>query len=223
MVTEPQTVRDVWYMVETSSCCHLYYQSLCSFDEMKVGCRTERYTDVETFYMYPLDYSHGNIRVVTYESECRSINKEKRSYSTQAVVVDTQIYDNIEEFKNSVFWDDFLIKFKDGKPDSSWMDDTQITQDARDGVIQIDCELGWPRFDSLNRCYRLAKDHKPFSLSVDVLHGTITIEADGHVYDFTLQEIEEMVDTMNLLENNNITIDKYEGICIPLSTAGNCE
>lgn len=31
-----------------------------------------------------------------------------------------------------------------------------------------------------------------------------------------------MVDTMNLLESHNITIDKYEGICIPLG-AGNCE
>lgn len=217
MVTEPQSIRDVWHMVETSSCCHLYYQSLCSFDEMKVGSRTERYTDVEVDYHYP------TIRVVTYESECKSINRDKRSYSTQGIIVDTQTYYNIVEFRDSVFWEDFLTKFKDGIPDSSWLDSAQTTQDNIDGTIQIDCELGEPRWDSLNRRYRLAKDHTPFSLTVDILHGVISIEFYGHAYDFTLREIEEMVDMMNLLENNNITIDKYEGICIPLSSAGNCE
>ena len=217
MVTEPQSIRDVWYMVETSSCCHLYYQSLCSFDEMKVGCRTERYTDVE------VDYQYHTIRVVTYESECKSINRDKRSYSTQGIIVDTQTYSNIVEFRDSVFWEDFLTKFKDGNPDSSWLDSVQTTQDNIDGTIQIDCEFGEPRWDSLNRRYRLAKDHTPFGLTVDILHGVISIEFYGHAYDFTLREIEEMVDMMNLLENNNIVIDKYEGICIPLSSAGNCE
>lgn len=217
MVTEPQTIRDVWYMVETSSCCHLYYQSLCSFDEMEVGCRTERYTDVET------DYYCNTIRIVTYESECKNINRDKRSYSTQGIIVDTQTYHNMVEFRDSVFWGDFLKKFKDGNPDSSWLDSAQITQDSIDGTIQIDGELGRPRWDSLNHRYRLAKDHRPFGLMVDIQHGIITIEFDGHVYDFTLQDIEEMVDTMNLLEVNNITIDKYKGICIPLSSAGNSE
>lgn len=217
MVTEPQTVRDVWYMVETSGRYHLYWTSLCSFDEMEVGCRTERYTDIEINYDYTL------IHIVTYESECVNINKEQRSYSTHSVRIDTQTYHSIVEFKNSVFWKDFLEKFKDGNPDSSWLDDIQVTQYAKEGTVQIDCELGKPRWDGLNTRYRIAKSHIPLGLCVDALHGTITIEADGHVYDFTLQEIEEMVDTMNLLENNNITIDKYEGICIPLSTAGNCE
>ena len=217
MVTEPQSIRDVWYMVETSSCCHLYYQSLCYFDEMKVGCRTERYTDVE------VDYHYHTIRVVTYESECKSINRDKRSYSTQGIIVDTQTYYNIVEFRDSVFWEDFLTKFKDGNPDSSWLDSAQTTQDNIDGTIQIDCELGEPRWDSLNSRYCFAKDHTPFGLTVDILHGVISIEFNGHAYDFTLREIEEMVDMMNLLENNNITIDKYEGICIPLSSAGNSE
>lgn len=217
MVTEPQSIRDVWYMVETSSCCHLYYKSLCSFDEMEVGCRIERFTDVET------DYDYNTIRVVTYESECVNIYKEKRGYSTKGIVVDTQTYHNIDEFKNSVFWNDFLTKFKDGNPDSSWLDDIQITQYNRECTVQIDCEIGKSRWDSLNRRYRLAKDHEPLSFSVDTQYGTISVEFNGHAYDFTLREIEEMVDLMNLLENNNITIDKYEGICIPLSSAGNCE
>lgn len=216
MVTEPQTIRDVWYMVETSPCCHLYYTSLCSFDEMEIGCRTERYTDVE------VDYNYNAIYVVTYESECMRINREKRGYSTQSVIVDTQTYHSISEFKDSVFWEDFLTRFKGGNSDSSWLDDMHITQDCRDGVVQIDCEFGKPSWDGLNRRYRTAKSHTSLSLAIDALCGTISIEADGHAYDFTLKDIEEMVDTMNLLESHNITIDKYEGICIPLG-AGNCE
>lgn len=217
MVTEPQTVRDVWYMVKTSGRYHLYWASLCSFDEMEVGRRTERYTDIEINYDYTL------IHVVTYESECVNINKEKRSYSTRSVRIDTQTYHSVAEFKSSVFWKDFLRQFQDGNPDSSWLDDVQITQDTKENSIQIDCEFGRPRWDSLNSRHRIANSHTHLGVFIDALHGTISIEGNGHVYDFTLQEIEEMVDMMNLLENNNIIIDKYEGICIPLSTAGNCE
>lgn len=207
-VTEPRTIRDIWYMVETSCRYHLYYESLCPFNEMEVGCRTDRYTNVET------DWNYTSIRVVTYESECVRIDKDKRSYSTQSVLIESRTFHSVDEFKGSPYWDDFLRSFKSGNPDSSWFDDVEIDHD-KDGVFAIRCEVGLPCYDGLNSRYRIANRHKPMFLSLDNKYGTISIEVDGKEYYFTVRELTDMVDTFRLLEDNHITVDKYSGIKIP--------
>lgn len=208
MVTEPQTIRDVWYMIETSSCYHLYYKNLCSFKDMEVGCHTDRYTNVE------IGYNFEEIRVVTYESQCVSLDRDRRSYSTQSLLIESETFHTIEEFKNSAYWEDFLKRFKSGEPDSSWFDDVEIDHD-KDGVIAIRCEVGLPRYDGLNSHPIIANRHKPMFLSLDNRYGTISIEVDGKEYYFTVKELTDMVDTFRLLEDNHITVDKYSGIKIP--------
>lgn len=208
MVTEPQTIRDVWYMIETSSCYHLYYKNLCPFKDIEVGCHTDRYTNVEIGYNFEV------IRVVTYESQCVSLDKDRRSYSTQSLLIESEAFHTIEEFKNSAYWEDFLKRFKSGEPDSSWFDDVEIDHDE-EGVITIRCEIGLPLYDGLNSRYRIANRHKPMFLSLDNKYGTISIEVDGKEYYFTVRELTDMVDTFRLLEDNHITVDKYSGIKIP--------
>lgn len=207
-VTEPQTIRDVWYMIETSSCYSLYYKNLCPFKDIEVGCHTDRYTNVEIGYNFEV------IRVVTYESQCVSLDRDRRSCSTQSLLIESEAFHTIEEFKNSAYWQDFLERFKSGEPDSSWFDDVEIDHD-KDGVIAIRCEVGLPRYDGLNSRYRIANRHKPMFLSLDNRYGTISIEVDGKEYYFTVRELTDMVDTFRLLEDNHITVDKYSGIKIP--------
>lgn len=208
MVTEPQTIRDVWYMIETSSCNCLYYKNLCPFEDIEVGCHTDRCTNVEIGYNFEV------IRVATYESQCVSLNRDKRSYSTQSLLIESEAFHSIEEFKNSAYWEDFLKRFKSGEPDSSWFDDVEIDHDE-DGVIAIQCEVGVPRYDGLNSRYRIADRHKSMYLTLDNRYGTISIEVDGKEYYFTVRELTDMVDTFRLLEDNHITVDKYSGIKIP--------
>lgn len=208
-VIEPQTIRDVWYMMETSTCYHLYYKNLCSFKDMEEGCHTDRYTNVET------DWDFNTIRVVTYESQCVHIDRERRSYSTQSLLIASETFHTIEEFKDSVYWDDFLSRFSYGNPDSSWFDDVEVNQDMADGVVSIKCEIGVPRYDSLNSNYRIARTHEPFYLCLDNKYGTISIDTKDNEYYFTVKELTDMIDTLKLLKDNNITVDKYSGIKIP--------
>lgn len=208
MGTEPQTIRDVWYMEKTSSRCHLYYKSLCNFDNMEVGIPVEQYTDVE------VDFSYSTIYVVQYESQCVKIDRDHRSYSTVSKEMCRQGYHNIDDFKHSPYYEDFISVYKDGNADSSWFDDVEIAHNEKDGFIQIDCELGEPGWDWLNRRHTIATRHRPFSLSIDTRYGTIDIDSNDKVFTFTLKELMNMIETFKLLENNNIKIDKYSGIKI---------
>lgn len=209
MVTEPQTIRDVWYMETTSSRNHLYFESLSSFDEMEVGDAVEKYTDIS------VNFSYTVISVVEYESQCVKIDRDKRSYSTVSKELSRDEYDSIDSFKESPYYADFISRYADGSSDSSWFDDVSIRHNEHDGDIQIDCELGEPQWDWLNRRYRTAKYHRPLSLMIDTHYGTIDIESGDKYFNFTLKELADMVDTIQLLKDNGIDIDKYDGIHIP--------
>ena len=209
MVTEPQTIRDVWYMEKTSSRCYLYYESLCKFDKMEVGTPVEQYTSVE------VDFSYSIIYVVQYESQCVKIDREHRSYSTVSKEMCRQGYHSIDDFKKSPYYADFISRYADGSSDSSWFDDVIIRHNEHDGDIQIDCEFGEPQWDWLNRTYRIAKHHRPLSLMIDTHYGTIDIESKDKHFTFTLKELTDIMDTLKFLEDHNIKIDKYNGIKIP--------
>lgn len=206
---EPKTIRDVWYMMKTSHCVHLYYKNIVPFDKLEVGSRTENFTNVE------VDWSLTTVYVVEYESKCLSIDRDRRSYSTSSVEISRVAYHDIADFKASPYYNDFLMSFGDGNPDSSWFDDVHVSRNEENGEIQIKCEMGYPRRDFLNDRYRISSRHFPFSLTVDQRYGTIEIETKDNCYEFTVEKIEEMLNTFDMLEKNGISIDKYAGIKIP--------
>lgn len=206
---EPKTIRDVWYMIKTSNAIHMCYKNLVPFDRMEVGDKIERFIDVE------VDYFLTTISVVEYESECASVNREKHGYSSFSVEISRKAYNDIDGFKNSPYYNDFLMAFGDGSPDASWHDDVHITRNEAEGEIRIECEMGDPRYDGLNSRYRLSKSHSPLSVVLNPHYGTIEIESEDDYYEFDTRKLKEMMDTFKMLKENGIVIDKYAGIKIP--------
>ena len=200
-MTEPQTVRDVWYMLETSSRCVLDREQITKPEDYAAGCVMERETRV-----YVPSRRSKVIYVQTYENICRSHDAVTRATSYSPQEVDKITYNSIEEFKASEYYEDFLRKYADGKVDSSWIDDAEISNE--DGYISVTCELGVTREDWLNKGrFKTSKRHEEASITINQINGVITINTYLGNFDFVIEDLYDMTQMKLFMKDNHIVID----------------
>ena len=199
--TEPKTVRDVWYMLETSSRCVLDREQITEPEDYIAGCVMEKEIRV-----YVPSKSSKAIYVQTYENICHSHDAITHATSYSSQEVDRITYNSIEEFKASEYYEDFLRKYADGKTDSSWIDDMEINYE--DGLISVTGQLGVTREDWLNKgWFKTSKQHEEVYITVNQVNGVITIDTYLGDFDFVIEDLYEMMQMKQFMKDNHIVID----------------
>ena len=100
----------------------------------------------------------------------------------------------------------FLRKYADGKTDSSWIDDMEISYE--DGLISVTGQLGVTREDWLNKgWFKTSKQHEEVYITINQVNGVITIDTYLGDFDFVVEDLYEMMQMKQFMKDNHIVID----------------
>lgn len=201
MVTEPQTIRDVWYMLKTSNHTWLNRTRVTEQENYSVGC----VIDEEVYVEVPAKDSEV-IYVRRYQNICMSYDPLAHVTGSRPEKVDERVFASIEDFKNSEYYKDFLGRYSDGMVDSSWFDDMSF--EHKDGIAYIECELGLERESWLNKgWFKTSRRHSKMCMTIDQTNGIIEVNSYLGEMVFSLEELYDMILLKSQMEENNISFD----------------
>ena len=213
-MNEPNTFKDLNFMIDTSS--KGWFNGGFKRESVNTSCERQvgDVVDVE----YCVRVNRNSVKIV----KCTHSVSEKTgkfSYSCNVKDETLDVYNSMDEFKNSKWYDQVVTAFADGDSDASWLDSVEVDEKL------IDCTDTWTGYDEytyvsmgIANTYkdffnnnRIAKGSKQLSLNVSRMSGSFTI-SDGcqTLYDVTVDDLKKAMDLYEKLKNMGAEVhDSY--------------
>lgn len=213
-MNEPVTFKDLKFMMDTSSKGWFNggfrLECVNSSKEREIG----DVVDVE----YCVRVNRNSVKIV----KCTHTVSEKTgmySYSCKVKDETLDVYNSMDEFKDSKWYDEVVTAFSDGDPDASWLDSAEVDETT------VDCTDMWTGYneytcvsmgiadtykDFFNNT-RIAKGSKQLSLNVSRMSGSFSI-SDGcqALYNVTMDDLKKAMDLYEKLKNMGAEVaDNY--------------
>lgn len=211
---ESMSFKDLKFMMDTS--CKGWFNG--EFRRECVGSSNEREVGDVVDVSHCVRVTPNSVKIV----KCTSTVAEKTglySYSCNVRDETLDVYNSMDAFKNSKWYDEVTTAFSDGDSDASWLDTVEVDETS------VDCTDMWTGYnehtyvcmgianvykDFLNN-NRIAKGHRTLSLNVSRMSGSFTI-SDGRetLYDVTVQDLKKAMDLYSNLKNMGVEVtDSY--------------
>lgn len=198
-MNEPKTIRDLWWMRETSHQDSIDYRQIRDTNtkpEVDVVDREETNIGIDCY-----------ADVVTVKKTVYTISDvySEHSYGLSCKSEKIGSYD-FEEFKNTEWWSKCLKAWKDGSTDGSWYNDVRSEVEPYEGYAYMEMQVSRQYYDWLmNKCQ--SKETHDLSINVDKLSGEIELLYDKETYTFTVDELKDLFRIKELLEEQHIELE----------------
>ena len=198
-MNEPKTIRDLWWMRETS-----YRDSIDCKQIRDINTKPEvGIVDNEKTYIIIDCYAD----VVAVKKTVHTISDvySEHSYSLSCKSEKIGSYD-FEEFKNTEWWSKCLEAWKDGSTDGSWYSDVRSEVEPYEDYAYMEMQVSEQYHDWLGN-NRQSKGTHDLSINVDKLSGEIELLYDKKTYAFTMDELEDLFRIKELLDEQHIELE----------------
>lgn len=197
-MNEPKTIRDLWWMRETSHQDPIDYRQIRDTNtkpEVDVVDREETNIGIDCYAdVVTVKKTVYTISDVYSEHSCGLSCKSEKIGSYE-----------FEEFKNTEWWSMCLEAWKDGSTDGSWYSDVRSEVEPYEDYAYMEMQVSEQYRDWLgNNCQ--SKGTHDLSINVDKLSGEIKLLYDKKTYAFTMDELEDLFRIKELLDEQHIEL-----------------